>query len=298
MKKISWSELTLKGTLVAIAAVGPTAFPAAQAGYNSLHDLAFRAILPAAILLVIAWTLLRKSPYPDVAASIHNGALAGALATIALEAVRYSGFRLGFMPGNLPELMGVLLFNSFALGPTTASTLAGFTYHFWNGACFGIVFALGRFRLPNWWAIPYGIAVGVGFLVSPVVQGLGVGLFGVDFGWHFAATVLAAHLAFGAAMAWLLSKNWTEELPDRGECKAFVSCHGAPKHRKQLTPGRNGVSEQAASPASSRHSVGRSPRHLTGNALPADVPTPPRARMLSGTASTIGGISRRVLSGL
>jgi hypothetical protein len=64
---------------------------------------------------------------------------------------------------------------------------------------------LGRFGLSAWWAIPYGIAVGVGFLMSPVVQGLGVGLFGINFGWHFAVTVLSAHLAFGAAMTWLLS---------------------------------------------------------------------------------------------
>jgi hypothetical protein len=147
-----------------------------------------------------------------LAASIRNGAIAGALATIALEVARYFGFRMGFMPGNLPKLMGVLLFDRFALRPTTASTLAGFAFHFWNGACFGIIFALGRFRLPNWWAIPYGIAIGVGFLMSPVAQGLGVSWFGVNFGWHFAATVLAAHLAFGAAMASLLSRNWTVAL--------------------------------------------------------------------------------------
>ena len=208
MKNILRTGLTLRGLLIAIAAVAPTAFPASQAGYSTLHDLAFLAIIPAAVLLALAWDLLRRSHLIELAASIRNGALAGALATIALEAVRYSGFRMGFMPGNLPELMGVLLFDRFALGPTTASTVAGFTYHFWNGACFGIIFALGRFRLPNWWAIPYGIAVGVGFLMSPVVQGLGVGLFGVDFGWHFAATVLAAHVAFGAAMASLLGKSW------------------------------------------------------------------------------------------
>ena len=58
---------------------------------------------------------------------------------------------------------------------------------------------------------PYGAALGVGFLVSPVIQGLGVGIFGVNFGWHFAATVLAAHLAFGAAMAVMLRRNqWCE----------------------------------------------------------------------------------------
>jgi len=207
MRKILGTDLTLRSLLIAAAAVAPMAFPASQAGYSTLHDLAFSSIIPAAVLLVLAWAFLRKSHFTESAAAIRTGALAGALATIALEAVRYSGFRIGFMPGNLPELMGVLLFDRFALGPTTASTFAGFVYHFLNGACFGIIFAVGRFRLPNWWAIPYGVAVGVGFLMSPVVQGLGVGLFGVNFGWHFAATVLAAHLAFGAVLASVLCKN-------------------------------------------------------------------------------------------
>src|SRR5258708_656542 len=198
--------LTLRGLLIVIAAVAPMAFPAALAGLGTLHGLPFSSILPAAVVLGIAWILLRRSRSYELAVSIRNGAIAGALATVALEAVRYTGFRMGFMPGNLPELMGVLLFDRFALGPTAASSLAGFAYHFWNGACFGIVFALGRFRLPNWWAIPYGVAIGVGFLISPVVEGMGVGLFGVNFGWHFAATVLTAHLSYGAAMAGILSR--------------------------------------------------------------------------------------------
>jgi len=230
MTKILRADLALRALLIALAAVAPTAFPAAQAGYSTLHDLAFFAVIPAAVLLVLAWAFLRNSPVNELAASICNGALAGALATIALEAVRYSGFRMGFMPGNLPELMGVLLFDRFALGPTTASTIGGFIYHFWNGACFGIIFALGRFSLPNWWAIPYGIAVGVGFLMSPVVQGLGVGLFGVNFGWHFAATVLAAHLAFGAAMAVLLGRSWAHG-PSGGRSRDAVHTREIWRHR-------------------------------------------------------------------
>jgi hypothetical protein len=206
MKEIIRTDWPLRGLLIGLAAIAPVAFPAAQAGYGTLHDLAYLAIIPAAILLVLAWALLRKSYAAGLAALIRTGAVAGALATVALEAVRYSGFRMGFMPGNLPELMGVLLFDRFALGPTAASTLGGFAYHFWNGACFGIIFALGRFNLPVWWAVPYGTALGVGFLVSPVVQGLGVGIFGLNFGWHFAATVVTAHLAFGAAMAWVLRR--------------------------------------------------------------------------------------------
>jgi hypothetical protein len=139
--------------------------------------------------------------------------VSGPFATFALEAIRYSGFRLGFMPGNLPELMGVLLLDRFALGPTAAFSAAGFTYHLWIGACFGIIFVVGRFKLADWWAIPYAIAIGIGFLVSPVVQGLGVGVFGIDFGWHFAATVLLAHLAFGVALSLLLDLQRNARLP-------------------------------------------------------------------------------------
>lgn len=215
--------LALRGLLIAIAAVAPIAFPAALAGFGTLHGLAFSAILPAAVMLGIAWVLLGRLRFSELAVLIRNGAIAGALATVALEAVRYTAFRMGFMPGDLPELMGALLFDRFALGPTTASSLAGFGYHFWNGACFGIVFALGRFRLPARWAIPYGIAIGTGFLVSPVVQALGVGLFGVNFGWRFAATVLTAHLAFGVALALLIGKNWNQTLRGHRESHALAS---------------------------------------------------------------------------
>jgi hypothetical protein len=48
------------------------------------------------------------------------------------------GFGLDSRLGSPAGLMGVLLFDRFALGPTVGSTLGGFAYHFWNVACFGI----------------------------------------------------------------------------------------------------------------------------------------------------------------
>ena len=204
MKSLDWRTLATRLLLVVAAAAAPTAFPLSQMGIGSLHQLALELMLPAALFLAAAFLFVRISGRHEAACLLVRGGSAGALATLALEAVRYPGFKLGFMPGNLPELMGVLLLDRFALGPSTASTLAGFGYHFWNGACFGIIFALLKGRLSNWWAIPYGLAVGLGFLLSPVVQALGVGLLGKDFGWHFAATVLTAHAAFGVALAGLL----------------------------------------------------------------------------------------------
>jgi hypothetical protein len=192
--------LLLRIGLLALASAGPTAFPLAQLGYAPLSRLALFLVLPSAALLIAGSFLLRGLAFCKIGITLGQGLLAGVLATVALEVVRYSGFRLGFMPGNLPQLMGVLLLDRFALGPSATSDLAGFAYHFYNGAAFGAIFALligGRSR---WWAVPYGIALGLAFLVSPVVQSLGVGLFGVDFGWHFAAVVITAHAAFGATL--------------------------------------------------------------------------------------------------
>jgi hypothetical protein len=220
-----WKILAQRAPLILAASAAPVAFPLSQMGYGTLHDLFEILIVPAAVLLVVAWVWLWKTGRNQLAGLLVQGALAGAAATIALELIRYPGFRLGFMPGNLPELMGVLLLDRFALGPSGASTFAGFGYHFWNGACFGIIFALMRMNFSKWWAVPFGVAVGVGFLMSPVVMALGVGVFGVDFGWHFAATVLSAHLAFGIALAQLLAQLEQRRPVHRAE-NACCEIHG------------------------------------------------------------------------
>jgi hypothetical protein len=204
MSNTQWSRIALRVLLVALASMAPIAFPLSQMGIASLFVLAKVLVLPAALMLLILVVVLSQSSARDLTRLVVTGCLAGLAATVALEVVRYTGFKLGYMPGNLPRLMGVLLLDRFAIGPSTGSDVAGFTYHFWNGACFGAIFALLGASLSRSWAILYGLAIGLGFLVSPVVQALGVGLFGKDFGWHFAATVLLAHAAFGSALALLL----------------------------------------------------------------------------------------------
>lgn len=188
-------SLFLRLLLTAVASVAPNAFPAAQAGYANLAQLGKFLIIPSAVIPIAAMFSLR-SRTPQIASALWLGAIAGALATVTLEAIRYTGFRLGFM--------GLLLADRFALGPSTWSTVLGFIYHFWNGACFGMIFALWLSRRPIWWATSYGILIGLVFLVSPVVESLGVGFMERDFGWHFATTVLVAHLAFGTALGFLL----------------------------------------------------------------------------------------------
>lgn len=78
-------------------------------------------------------------------------------------------------------------------------------YRFWNGASFGLLYVL-LLSTRRLWAVPvFGILLGIGFLLSPVVSSLGAGFLGVGFSVGFPITVTLAHAAFGAVLGWLRS---------------------------------------------------------------------------------------------
>ncbi|PJB81350.1 MAG: hypothetical protein CO090_03340 [Acidobacteria bacterium CG_4_9_14_3_um_filter_49_7] len=194
--------------LVALLAAGvsPNLFVAAQAGHSTLHHLALVILLPSLFVLAVVYGLARLWGFTDVHHQMSNGIIAGLVATLGLELVRQIGFHMGGMPGDMPKLLGVLLFNRFAQGPSLLSNIAGYAYHFWNGAAFGVIFSLifGRGRV--WLGTFFGVLIGIGFMVSPVAIALGVGYFGIDFGWGFAATVTLAHIAYGLLLGLVIHR--------------------------------------------------------------------------------------------
>lgn len=212
---IQTKKLIISLILLALAGVSPNLFPAAQAGMDSFPSLLSKFLFPSAALIIVVIIIAKILKYKDISRLAVNGIFAGILATIALEVFREAGFRLGTMPGDLPRLMGVLMLNQFASGPDIWSDLAGWGYHFWNGAMFGLIFSLLMGQSKLWHGLLYGVLIGVGLMVSPVVKSLGIGLFGIDFkdGYQFALTVTIAHAAFGLALAFLLMK-WNKGIPN------------------------------------------------------------------------------------
>jgi hypothetical protein len=188
--------------LLVAAAVSPLIFPIAESGRSSMDVLAKVALLPAAALLLITIAMLYRFDH-SLARAGAVGLASGAAATVALEAIRLPGFWLGFMPGNLPRLMGVLLLNQFAAGPSLKSDVAGWAYHSWNGASFGLIYVLVFGTCRRWVGTAYGVLLGFGFMLSPVVSALGVGFMGLEFSKGFPLTVTVAHAAFGLALGWL-----------------------------------------------------------------------------------------------
>ncbi len=198
--KSDLKNISLSFVVLLAAGISPNLFVAAQAGYANLSDLAVYFLIPSIIILGIIYGLSIRGELKEINLQIRNGIIAGLIGTVGLEVVRETGFQLGGMPGEMPKLLGVLLLDRFALGPNFLSNVAGYAYHFWNGAAFGIIYSILLGRGHIWIGIIYGILVGIGFMVSPVSIALGVGYFGLDFGWGFPITVTLAHISYGSLL--------------------------------------------------------------------------------------------------
>lgn len=203
-----FTELALTAGALLVAAVGPNVLVIATTpGMPEMPQLARFALLPSvalvALILPLAWAL----GLDRLSNRIATGLWAGAAASAVLDAIRLTGFHLGFMPGNMPRMFGVLILDRMALGPTLGSDVLGYLYHYWVGACFGLTYTLlaGRFR---WWGgVVWGLVIEVGMMVTPpMVVAMDTGYFGVKFGPGLFVTSLTAHVALGAALGLLAAR--------------------------------------------------------------------------------------------
>jgi hypothetical protein len=210
MRRFSIEELILSGCALLLAGISPNIFPAAQAGLAPMSSLGMWLLIPSVLLLGIVAGVTAWRGHRRLYNRILAGAAAGFVATFGLEAVRATSFHVfEGMPGDLPRLLGVLLMDRFMLGPSLLSDVVGWTYHFWNGAAFGIIFAVLFGRGSILGALVYGQLIGIGFLLSPAVKSLGVGGMGLEMP-SMPVTVLLAHLAYGVLLG-VLCRRWVRE---------------------------------------------------------------------------------------
>jgi hypothetical protein len=209
--------------ILALAGIAPNLFVAAQAGYAKFSALALNVLIPSIVLIPVVMLIAYFRSHRNLLRQILVGITGGLIGTVGLEIFRHIGFLLGGMPGELPKLMGVLMLDRFAMGPNLLSNLAGWGYHFWNGASFGIIYSLIIGRGRSWMGAIYGFIIGIGFMASPAALSLGVGLFGADFGWGFPVTVILAHLAFGVLLGIVVSRKGAEGVALIGQIKSMLT---------------------------------------------------------------------------
>lgn len=201
-------ELALTTAGLGAAAVGPNILVVATSpGMPEMPELVRLALLPSLALILMVWGAAKVTHLPRLANRIAAGIWMGATASGALDAIRLSGFHLGLMPGNMPRMFGVMIFDRMAEGPTLGSDVVGYLYHYWVGACFGVTYALLAGRARWWGGLIWGLLIEIGMMVTPpMVIAMDTGYFGSKAGPGLFFVSLTAHVGFGIALGLLAER--------------------------------------------------------------------------------------------
>jgi hypothetical protein len=201
-------------TLLALlpAAVGPNVLVVALTpGMPGMPALVRVALLPSIVLLLLVWLAARAAGYRRLVNRIETGVWVGFVATAALDVFRLTSFQLGLLPGNLPRMFGVLIFDRMALGPSIGSDFVGSLYHYWVSACFGLTYALLAGRTRWWGGLIWGLIIELGMMTTPpMVIAMGTGYFGLNLGKGLLNGVffgsLVPHISYGIVLGLLLER--------------------------------------------------------------------------------------------
>jgi hypothetical protein len=202
-------ELVLTALALVPAAIGPNVLVVALTpGMPEMPVLVRWALIPSIVLLAVVWIAAYARGHDRLTNRIWAGVWVGAAATAAL---RLLSFTLGLLPGNMPRMFGVLIFDTMATGPTPLSDVIGGLYHYWVSACFGLTYALLVGRTRWWGGLIWGLLIEVGMMTTPpMVVAMDTGYFGLKLGRGLLNGVfigsLIPHISYGIALGLLLER--------------------------------------------------------------------------------------------
>ncbi|GFN41010.1 MAG: hypothetical protein IH813_05220 [Thaumarchaeota archaeon] len=184
------------------------------------------AIIPS-VIAIFAIGILSRSKFPRITNRIFVGMSAGAVASFALEAIRIPGYMFAkwlpmdsmiSIPGlfltekitALSEVKQTIMQSGVAMNLYHApldAFMAGALWHFWNGATFGIVYALVIGKGKWWYGMIWAFIIEIGMMLAPYLIMM-KGPFGIEHmdGYNLFVITLIAHLAFGAVLGILVQK--------------------------------------------------------------------------------------------
>lgn len=204
----SFGELLATFIAITCAAVGPNILVVGLTpGMPEMPVLAKFSLVPSFIILGIVLFISKNLRWTRLTNRILTGIWTGAVATGTLDVIRLTGFYLGLMPGNMPRMFGVLILDIMATGPTIFSDILGYFYHYWVGACFGLILALVCGKAKWWVGLIWALIIEIGMMTTPpMVVAMDTGYFGLKFGLGLLIVSLIAHIVYGIFLGLLSEK--------------------------------------------------------------------------------------------
>ncbi len=219
-------ELVL--TIIVIVLCGASSMllvfgPLSIMSYTEYRDI---AIIPS-LIAIFAIGILARSKFPRITNRLFVGMAAGAVASFALEAIRIPGYMFAkwlpmdsmisipglFLTGkitSLSEVKQVVMQSGVAMNLYHApidAFMVGALWHFWNGATFGIIYALLIGKGKWWYGLIWAFIIEMVMMLAPYLIMM-KGPFGIEHmdGYNLFVITLIAHLAFGAVLGVLVQK--------------------------------------------------------------------------------------------
>ncbi len=191
--------------------------------YSTYRDV---VIIPS-VIAIFTIGILSRSKFPRITNRLFKGMAAGAVASFALEAIRIPGYMLTkwlpmdsmiSVPGllltekisSLAEVKNVIMQSGIAMNLYHApidAFMVGALWHFWNGATFGIIYALIIGKGRWWYGMIWAFIIEIVMMLAPYLIMM-KGPFGIEHmdGYNLFVITLIAHLAFGAVLGILVQK--------------------------------------------------------------------------------------------
>jgi hypothetical protein len=191
--------------------------------YATFRDI---AIIPS-VVIIFAIGILTRSRFPRLTNRLFAGMAAGTIASFALEAIRIPAYMFAkWMPmDSMISLPGLLLTEKITMlsqakqvimqsgVPMNLYTapmdvfLVGGLWHFWNGATFGIIYALLIGKGKWWYGVIWAVIIEMVMMVAPYLI-IMVGPFGTQYkdGYNIFVITLIAHVIFGAVLGIIVQK--------------------------------------------------------------------------------------------
>jgi hypothetical protein len=194
-------ERRLRWAALALAAVGILALFLHVFGWLRMPFFLAIAGMPSILLLCALAAYARRIDAELFLNSLVVGTLGGLAATVVYDGTRALVERSHMFGYNWT--VPILMFGNWITGAdqsTAIAKFAGWTYHYWNGASFGVMYALTFGRIRWYWGIAFGI------FLEACMLGLFPMFLRVTNKFDFIAISMIGHIAYGAALGVAVEK--------------------------------------------------------------------------------------------
>ncbi|MBI2677960.1 MAG: hypothetical protein HYX28_04185 [Candidatus Koribacter versatilis] len=194
-------EARLRWCALALAAAGIAALFLHVFGWLRMPFFLAVCGVPSVLLLCALAAYARRIDADLFLNSLWVGILGGVVATVAYDGTRALVERSHIF--GYDWTVPILMFGNWITGAPTSSALAkfaGWTYHYWNGVSFGVMYALAFGRIRWYWGIAFGM------FLEACMLGLFPMFLRVSNKFDFILISMIGHVAYGAALGVVVEK--------------------------------------------------------------------------------------------